>query len=70
MRAWGSRFGKIRAVLSTSGVSGISESESKNKLESTVAYTAATECRMAQLQAEIQRARAEEMAHEIRRRLY
>jgi len=65
----GKRFSKIRAALPASVVHGISESGSGNQLEGTPAYSTIKECRMAQLEAEVQRARAEAMAHEIRRRL-
>lgn len=62
-------FGKIRAAVPTNVVSGISESETGNQLEGFPTYVMTKEYKMARLEAEIQRARAEEAAHRTRQRI-
>lgn len=62
-------FSKIRAVLPANAGSGTVESEIENQLEGFPAYVITKEHRMAQLEAQAQRARAEEMAYKLRQRL-
>ncbi len=63
------RFGKIRAAVPKNVVSGVSGSEAGDQFEGFPPYVMTKECKMARLEAELARARAEAAVHRTRQRI-